>query len=235
MSGPANARKRLLIVAATAMEVAALASTFGEPVASGSDRMRTWHHQRHDIDLLTTGVGMVATAAWCSRALARTEYDAALNLGVCGSFEPAFAPGAVVHVISDRIAELGAEDADRFLTIEEMKLLEPSGGPLAAAELVNVSPPQGAALARLPRARGITVNTVHGNARSIAAVRERFAPQIESMEGAAFMYSCLLHGIRFAQLRGVSNVVETRNRASWRLAEAIASLTATALDVIGEL
>jgi futalosine hydrolase len=237
MSGPARRsgdRKRLLIVAATAMEVAQLAAALGEAAAS-SDRTRTWHHHRHDIDLLTTGIGMVATAAWCSRALARTEYDVALNVGVCGSFEPAFAPGAVVHVISDRIAELGAEDAERFLTVEELKLLEPSDGPLAGAELVNASPPPGAALTRLPRARGITVNTVHGNARSIAAVRERFAPQVESMEGAAFMYSCLLHGVRFAQLRAVSNVVETRNRPSWRLAEAVANVTSTALDVIGEL
>jgi futalosine hydrolase len=238
MTGPtrtSNDRKRLLIVAATAMEVAALATALGEAAPEGGSRMRTWNHRRHDIDLLTTGVGMVATAARCSRALATTEYDVALNVGVCGSFDPALTPGAVVHVISDRIAELGAEDADRFLTIEELKLLDPSDGPFGGAELVNASPPAGAALARLPRARGITVNTVHGNARSIAAVRERFAPQVESMEGAAFMYSCLLRGIPFAQLRAVSNVVETRNRASWRLAEAIANVTSTALDVIGEL
>ena len=62
--------------------------------------------------MLTTGVGMVATAAWCSRALALTRYDLALNVGVCGSFDPALAPGSVVHVVRDRIAELGAEDGD---------------------------------------------------------------------------------------------------------------------------
>src|SRR3954452_12329696 len=136
---------------------------------------------------------MVATAAWCSRALARTEYDAALNVGVCGSFEPAFAPGVVVHVISDRIAELGAEDADRFLPIEELNLLDADGGPLGRAELLNAAPPANAALERLPKAKGITVNTVHGNVRTIAEVRQRFAPDVESMEGAGFMYSCMLN------------------------------------------
>jgi futalosine hydrolase len=226
---------RLLIVAATAMEVTPLAAALGEPALGGHERTQTLRHRGREIDLLITGVGMVATAARCSRALARTEYDVALNVGVCGSFDSALAPGTVVHVISDRIAELGAEDDDRFLTIEELKLLDPSEGPLAGAELVNGSPPASAVLARLPRARGISVNTVHGNARSIAAVRERFAPQVESMEGAGFMYSCLLHGIRFAQIRAVSNVVETRNRASWRLAEAVASVTAATVDVIGEL
>ena len=226
---------RVLIVAATAMEVAPLAAALGAPAAEPGERTRKWRHPRHDLELLITGVGMVATAAWCSRALARTAYDVALNVGVCGSFDQAFVPGAVVHVISDRIAELGAEDADRFLTLDELKLTDPSGGPLAGAELVNNSPPASAALTRLPRARGISVNTVHGNARSIAEVRERFAPQVESMEGAGFMYSCLLHEIRFAQVRAVSNVVETRNRALWRLAEAVTNVTATALEIIGDL
>src|SRR5262249_26275348 len=215
-------------------EVAPLAEALGAPGAGDRERTPTWRRGPHVIDLLITGVGMVATAAWCSRALARTQYDVALNLGVCGSFDAAFAPGAVVHVISDRIAELGAEDADRFLKIEELNLSDPDG-PLARAELVNSSPPASAALARLPRARGISVNTVHGNARTIAEVRERFAPQVESMEGAGFMYSCLLHEVRFAQIRAVSNVVETRNRASWRLVQAVANVTAAAIEVIGEL
>jgi len=226
---------RLLIVAATAMEVGPLAAALGEAVPGSPERTRTYRYRGHDIDLLVTGVGMVATAAWCSRVLARTGHDVALNVGVFGSFDPAFAPGAVVHVISDRIAELGAEDADRFLTIEELNLLDREGGPLARAELVNGSPPPSAALERLPKANGITVNTVHGNVRTIAAVRQRFAPSVESMEGAGFMYSCLLSAVSFAQLRAVSNVVEARDRAAWRLAEAVANLTAATLDVIGDL
>ena len=32
------------------------------------------------------------------------------------------------------------------------------------------------------------------------------------MEGAGFMYACLIHGLPFAQVRAVSNIVETRNR-----------------------
>ena len=32
------------------------------------------------------------------------------------------------------------------------------------------------------------------------------------MEGAAFMYACLIHGVPFAQVRAVSNIVERRNR-----------------------
>ena len=62
---------------------------------------------------------MVATAAWCSAVMAsQPPFDLALNFGVCGSFDRALEPGCVVHVVSDRLPELGAEDGDSFLPID---------------------------------------------------------------------------------------------------------------------
>ncbi len=61
---------------------------------------------------------------------------------------------------------------------------------------------------------------------------ERFNPDVESMEGAAFMYACLIHGVPFAQVRAVSNIVERRNRAAWKLDEAIAKLGAAARQIL---
>jgi len=173
---------------------------------------------------------MVATAAWLSRALVRQNYDRAFNFGLCGSFDPGLPPGTVVHVVHDRIAELGAEDDDEFLTLEELEL----GGPnevsfrLAAGDLSSGN----AALEQLPHVTGITVNTVHGNERSIAGVVDRFSPQVESMEGAAFMYTCAIHRVRHYQVRAVSNVVEKRNRSAWKITEAIEKLGDAARDII---
>jgi futalosine hydrolase len=175
---------------------------------------------------------MVATAAWCSRALVEARYDLALNLGVCGSFQRSLEPGTVVHVVSDRVAELGAEDGERFLPIGELGLIDPDDLLMSGAALVNPAPPDNLALRRLPQVTGITVNTVHGSERSIAAVVARFNPQVESMEGAAFMYACLMHTVPFAQVRAVSNAVEKRNRGAWRMREAIAALGVTALAAI---
>jgi futalosine hydrolase len=149
----------------------------------------------------------------------------ALNFGLCGSFDRSLEPGTVVHVVADRIAELGAEDGDTFLTVEELRLP-------AEHQFVNSTPPVNEALSRLPAVSGITVNTVHGNERSIAAVVQRFKPQVESMEGAAFMYSCLAHDIPFAQVRAVSNMVEKRNREAWKMTEAIDNLAAAALYIL---
>ena len=204
---------RILIVAATAAEIAPI-------------------QQRPDVEILITGVGMVAAAARTSGALARTRYDLALNLGICGSFDPALSPGTVVHVVSDGMPELGAEDGDTFLSIGELGLLRGDAPPFSNGRLVNAAVPANPVLKCLPAVHGITVNTVHGNERSIAETVRRFTPQVESMEGAGFMYACLFHAVPFAQVRDVSNMVERRNRSAWKIDEAIENLCRAARDFI---
>ena len=223
----------MLIVAATAAEIDPLLAALKQ--SSNSDgRLRSYGRANHEIDVLTTGVGMVATAAWSSHVLAMREYDVALNLGVCGSFDPDIRAGAVVHVISEELPEMGAEDDAAFLTLHDLRLLARDEFPFSDGRLMNAEPPSLAALHQLPRVRGITVNTVHGRESSIAEVRQRCQPQVETMEGAAFMYACLIRGTPFAEIRAVSNVVEKRNRPGWKLGEAIDNLNGAALRIIDQ-
>lgn len=222
---------RILLVSATPFEIAPLTRRLRHVSDSGL-HTASCAFRGHDIDVLTAGVGMVATAAWCSRALAAEHYDLAVNLGICGSFDPALAPGTVVHVTADRIAELGAEDGERFLTIHDLRLLGEDEFPFEGGLLVNAAPPPLPPLAELRAVTAITVNTVHGDERSIAAVRERFRPEVESMEGAAFMYASLVAGVPFAQVRAVSNIVERRNRAAWRIEDAVRGLCDRAVRLL---
>jgi len=222
---------RILIVAATVAEIDPLVAGL-QYRSDGDSRVTKYARGAHEIDVLTTGVGMVATAAWCSRVLATQDYDLALNVGVCGSFDTAIAAGTVVHVVSEQLPEMGAEDDETFLTMHDLRLLGNDEFPFQAGRLMNPGPPVNSVLLLLPGVHGITVNTVHGNDRSIAVVRQRCEPQVESMEGAGFMYACLIHRIPFAEVRAVSNVVEKRNRGGWKMAEAIANLNDTALGII---
>jgi futalosine hydrolase len=260
---------RTLIVAATRPEIAPLCARLPPDPAGSGVGLDRYTLAGRSIELLVTGVGMVATAARLSARLATDRYTLVLNLGVCGSFDPTLPPGTVVHVVRDTLPELGAEDGEAFLPAADLGLLDPDAFPFRGGALVNVTPPDHPVLAALPRVDGITVNTVHGHEPSIARTRARCArmpqaggsafadapalgqdagqaddrgpatrwtapagPQVESMEGAAFMYACLLHGVPFAQVRGVSNRVERRNRAAWRLDEAIARLNDVAADLL---
>lgn len=221
---------RVLVVSATRPEVAPLISHIDNPVSH--HRVLSGSLGRHKVDLLLTGVGMVATAVWCTRALAIGGYDVAVNLGVCGSFSDALPSPTVVHVTSDSFPELGAEDGPRFLPLSELGLLSADEFPWSGGRLVNAEWPSLPGLADLPAVAGITVNTAHGDERSIAEVAGRCAPDVESMEGAAFMYACLVAGIPFAQVRAVSNRVERRNRDAWNIAGAVQELGRVALRLL---
>ena len=209
---------RILIVAATGAEVVHVVGNL-EVAGTLESNLVRYAFGVHEVHVLLTGVGMVGTAAWCSRALTRDTYELALNIGICGSFDRAIALGRVVHVTSDRLVELGAEDDAGFIPLEELSL-----GADARPEIWNLSPPANRALDSLPRVTGITVNTVHGRDASIAALLQRCSPQVESMEGAAFMYACTIHGLPFAQVRAVSNFVERRNREAWKIPLAVSNL-----------
>jgi futalosine hydrolase len=225
---------RILIVTATAGELAPLLARL-RPRGGRGARLEGYTYAAHELDVLTTGVGMVATGVWCARALAAGGYDLALNFGVCGTFDRALPLGTVVHVVSERLPELGAEDGDDWLSIHDLGLLGENEFPFRGGALVNLAPPDNPVLRALPAASSITVNTVHGCDRTIARVLERFVPRVESMEGAAFTYACLVHGLPFAEVRAVSNVVERRNRSAWQLPHAIAALNASALDILDHL
>ena len=200
----------ILIVAATELEIPLLASGPRGP---------------NEVDVLMTGVGMVATAAHVARAMAGKRYGLAFNFGLCGSFDPSILPGTVVHVTTDRLSELGVEDGERFVSMEEVGLVKDS-------RIANEAPPPNPVLRELPTVSGITVNTVHGHERTIAAVVARLQPQVESMEGAAFAYACTISGVPYAQVRAVSNIVERRNRGGWQMELAIRRLNEAALKIL---
>jgi futalosine hydrolase len=67
------------------------------------------------------------------------------------------------------------------------------------------------------------------------ALYERFGALCESMEGAAAAHVCALHDVPFLEVRGISNLVEDRNRSRWRIIEAADAAQAVALRLAEHL
>ncbi len=195
---------RVLFVAATPFEVEELNSVI----------------KTEDLELIITGVGMVSTAFALGRHLASNSYDLAINLGIAGSFDRNIGLGEVVEITSDRFSELGAEDGDNFLSIDQL-------GFGASTFSSSYQLPDGFGLTKVS---AITVNTVHGNDESIAKISTD--TQLESMEGAAFFYACQMAGIPAIQIRAVSNYVERRNRDAWQIGLAIKNLNTFAAEFL---
>lgn len=195
---------KLLVVAATRLEI--------EPF------LQAIKSKPYSIDILIGGVGMVSMSYELGKKLALKEYDALLNVGIAGSFDPSIELGAVVRVENDIFSELGAEDDSSFLSIDDMGFGNSAYHANAAPFMKYHS------VSALRGVRGITVNTVHGNSNSISKVLNRLKPEIESMEGAAVFYAAQEEGISCLQIRSISNWVEKRNRSSWQVELAIKNL-----------
>jgi len=58
---------------------------------------------------------------------------------------------------------------------------------------------------------------------------------VESMEGAAFMYCCLMQSVPCLQIRGISNLIELRDREKWDIELAIRNVTEKILQIINEV
>ena len=137
----------------------------------------------HELDFLITGVGMVSTAYTLTGHLKNNRYDLAINCGIAGSFDRSIQIGDVVSVKEDIFSELGAEDGNDFLSLDQIGL---QGKNSFKNTFILKAVPMGI----LREVRSITVNTIHGNDLTIKTVKNRFQPQIETMEGASF-FLCL--------------------------------------------
>jgi len=212
---------RILVVAATEFEVERLKS---EALRRGEDsRLKAL-----DFELLITGVGMVATAFALGKHLQANKYDLAINLGIAGSFDRTIELGEIVEITQDTFAELGAEDGDAFLPIEQLGFgagtFYPGGRLADLYHLFNNF--------NFKQVSAITVNTVHGDEISIKKVTQQLNPQVESMEGAAFFYACKQMNIPCLQIRAVSNYVKKRNRNNWQIGPAIKNLNTFAIEFL---
>lgn len=225
---------KIILVSATSLEIKPLINALGEGERLNSKAVR-YTYRGHKVDVLTTGVGMVATSFWLGDSFARAHYDLAINAGVCGAFDRSLEIGQVVQITRDEFPEMGAEDGENFLSLLDLDLLEDDDFPFSSGQIDNPEPLLNGGFGLLPAVQAVTVNKVHGNELSIAATQKRAQPQVESMEGAAFMYACRIGHLNFAQIRAVSNYVERRNRDNWELKKAIDHLNQVLLNYLDQI
>jgi len=176
-----------------------------------------------ELQVCIGGVGMMATTYSLMKALRINTCDFALQAGVGGSFDHNIPLGEVLHITGDQYGDLGAQDHYNYLDIYELGLLGKDEMPFKDGKLLSPSSPLHDKI-KLPQATALTVNTVSGTDFTVKARRQKFNCQVESMEGAAFHYVCLMEHIPFAQVRAISNYVEPRDKSKWKMKEAVINL-----------
>lgn len=210
----------ILIVAATTYEIAPFIHYLEENAERES--FFDFKLQGHTIYPLVTGVGALTTAFGLARYKGLEDVDVAINVGVAGAYHQSLKHGEVVEVITDRFADLGIQESDSsFVDVFELGLTAGDTFPYKGGWIRNT---KNKYKTDLPQVIGLTVNTVHGEASSIAKIKGKYDADIETMEGAGFLYACRMADVNCNQIRSISNHVEPRNKDNWQIRKAIDNL-----------
>lgn len=219
---------RILVATAVPAERDAVARAFPGPPTEVPLPTTTLH--RYDgtgpaYDLLAAGVGPALAAAstagaLTAAALGGAPYDLVVSAGIAGGFQPEAPLGSLVLAEAITAADLGAETPDGFLPVTDLGF-----------GTVTHHPPK-TLVRRAATATGartgtvLTVSTVTGSAERAAALRARHPDALaEAMEGFGVAEAAAAHATPVLELRAVSNPVGPRDRAAWRIGDALTALT----------
>lgn len=205
--------RRVLIVTAVAAERDAVLRGLG-----GSDRFH----------VIAAGAGTAAAAAGTAAALAAGSYGCVVNAGIGGGF-PGVAPLGSLVVASEMIAaDLGAETPEGFRSAAELGFGSVSV-PAEPGTVQALSAALAAAGLTVSTGSVLTVSTATGTAETAAALVARHpGAAAEAMEGHGVAVAAQALGLPVLELRAISNPVGPRDRAAWKIGEALEALAAAA-------
>lgn len=87
----------------------------------------------------------------------------------------------------------------------------------------------------LPKVKGLSVNKVHGSSNQIKRLKKRYPDDVESMEGVAIFYTCLIFDEGFLEIRAISNLDESRNKSNWDIPRSVKNQNEVAIGMVSEL
>lgn len=211
---------RLLITAAEEEELITAKQAYNS--------LSTSQQEGLEITWMLTGIGTTSTSYRLTKILNSVEvpFDLAINIGIAGSFTKNFPIGSVARIEKEFFGDLGFETFTGFQTLFDYKILDADTHPFRSGALnaPKLSEKVEEAVKNCMSACAVTVQTVSGLPEKTEQLIKGFKPAIESMEGAAFFYVCILEEVPFIELRSVSNEVGERDRTKWDIPLALSSL-----------
>lgn len=175
-------------------------------------------------DVMVAGVGPAMAAASTARALINTEYSLVLSAGIGGGFPKRAEVGSLVVANEIIAADLGAETPGGFCSLEELGF--GTSRVIVDESLVNrVTEAFGAVGLPVHTGPILTVSTVTGTEDTCSELAARIpGASAEAMEGYGVAIAAHDRGLPILEIRAISNPVGPRNKAAWRIKEALDAL-----------
>ena len=184
-----------------------------------------------EIDVLITGIGLTATTYSLTKYFSLKHPDLVIQTGVGGCFDKKFSLGSVLAIKQETIADESVIELKSLKTLFDLKLVPQNRFPFNKGWLIN---PGNALLkkTKLKIVKGISVNEITTSKQRVDFYRKAFNPVVESMEGAALHYTCLMENISFLQVRSISNYIGERNKKKWNMKESVVNLNKELLRLL---
>jgi len=221
---------KVLIVSATELEAKLLLEK-----CLKKSMLNLTFFEAENFDLLISGVGMLKTAVSLNMLLAERKYSFLINMGIVGAFTKKLSLSEVINVENESIADFGLEKSGEFIDIFEMKLENPDEFPFSNKVLKNYSLINNRIVEVLPKCSGLSVNSLTDSKEKIKMRKAKYGADVESMEGAAFFYSCLMQKIPFVSIKSISNYVGETDKKNWKINKAIENLNNTIIQIINQI
>ena len=194
---------KILLIAATALEIQSFLND-------------------GQVDVLICDVGSPVTVYHLTKKLSENKYDIIIQAGIGGTFTKKIKTGEVVIIKQDAFGDIGVEEKEEFKTVFQLGFGDENKFPFDKGWLKNTN--EILNNIQLKKVNGITVNKISDKKKQTKQLIKKFKAAVESMEGAAFHYVCLMEKVPFLQVRSISNKVGERDKKKWRIQEAIENL-----------
>ena len=208
----------ILLIAATAKEI--------EPFFEYYRNTKRFQ----DIDILITGIGLTAATYRLLKQINLKKPDLIIQAGVAGCFNKKIPLGTVVIVKKETIADQSVVELNKLKTLFDLDLVPHDQFPYTNGWLENNS--EILKTTSLRKIKAISVNEITTSNQRVKFYKDAFDPVIESLEGAALHYTCLMEKIPFIQLRSISNYIAERNKKKWDLKKSIINLNKELINLI---
>lgn len=216
---------KIVLAAATNFEIA----PFRELLTANANEFN-----KHKIQTLITGVGLVNTTFALTSFLNIEQPDLIIQAGIGGSFEIQYPLASTWLINKEYFGDLGVQENNQFFDMFDKGFIHENEFPFSKNALKNIHLSTYNTIG-FPSTTGISVNEISTAPIRIQQLKDKYQPGIESMEGAAFHFVALQKNIPFLQMRSVSNFVGERNKEFWNIKEAILNLNISLQELISSL
>jgi futalosine hydrolase len=173
-----------------------------------------------NIQFMQTNVGLLATCFNLMKAIMLTKPSLIIQIGIGGCLNKKIPLTKTFYIKQDSIADLGVWENGKWKNLADLSLTSHKELMYTNHHLLkkNHSFTELQLNKNIDIVNGITVNQISTQKKFITNNKNAV---IETMEGAALHFVCNNLHLPYLQIRSTSNYVGERNKAKWKIKEAI--------------